>query len=50
LHELLTGLAAAYRRHIEAEDREVFPWAASLLSAPDRDAIGREMAARRGLV
>jgi hemerythrin-like domain-containing protein len=49
LHELLAGLAAAYRSHIEAEDREIFPWAASLLSAPDRNAIGREMAARRGL-
>jgi hemerythrin-like domain-containing protein len=46
---LLDQLAALYVRHIGAEDTEVFPFAANVLSAADRQAIGAEMAARRGL-
>jgi hypothetical protein len=36
-----------YRHHIATEDNEVFP-AAAALSATDREAIGKEMASRRG--
>jgi hemerythrin-like domain-containing protein len=46
---LLTQLAAMYKRHIALEDSEVFPAAARSLSPSDRQAIGSEMAARRGL-
>lgn len=46
---LLEQLAELYQRHIALEDTQVFPAAASLLSASDRRAIGMEMAARRGL-
>ncbi len=47
--ELAAGLAGLYRDHITLEEREVFPAASDALAAPDRQAIGREMAARRGL-
>jgi hemerythrin-like domain-containing protein len=46
---VLTQLRALYRHHIATEDKEVFPAAAAALSAVDRDAIGREMASRRGI-
>ena len=46
---LVNQLSDLYRRHIGMEDREVFPFAAAALSAVDREAIGGEMAARRGL-
>ena len=46
---LVNQLSDLYRRHIGIEDREVFPFAAGVLSAADREAIGGEMAARRGL-
>ncbi len=46
---LVNQLSDLYRRHLGIEDREVFPFAASVLSAVDREAIGSEMAARRGL-
>jgi hemerythrin-like domain-containing protein len=49
LEWLVGQLDALYRHHIGQEDTEVFPFAASTLSQDDRDAIGREMAARRGL-
>jgi hemerythrin-like domain-containing protein len=42
-------LEALYRHHIGQEDTEVFPFAARALAPADRLAIGREMAARRGL-
>jgi hemerythrin-like domain-containing protein len=49
--EALAGrLAILYQRHIALEDTEVFPTAAEILSPSDRQAIGSEMAARRGLV
>ena len=48
--EKLTGeLVSLYRDHIGAEDTEVFPFAARVLPAADRQAIGAEMKARRGL-
>lgn len=49
LAELTGQLAELYERHIALEDTEVFPSAARLLSSSDRQAIGAEMAARRGL-
>jgi hemerythrin-like domain-containing protein len=49
LSRLLAGLAALYGSHIAAEDNEVFPVAARVLSLADRAAMGGEMAARRGL-
>ncbi len=50
LEALVGQLASLYERHIALEDTEVFPTAATLLSSSDRQAIGTEMAARRGLV
>jgi hemerythrin-like domain-containing protein len=49
LSRLLAELAALYGSHIAAEDNEVFPVAARVLSLADRAAMGGEMAARRGL-
>lgn len=49
LSDLLGGLADLYRHHIGTEDTEVFPFAAAALSPADREAIGTEMAARRGV-
>jgi hemerythrin-like domain-containing protein len=40
-------LAAMYKRHIEIEDRYVFPVAQRSLSKDETDAIAAEMAARR---
>ena len=44
---LLVQRRDLYRHHIAIEDNEVFPAAASALSAIDRQAIGSEMAMRR---
>ena len=49
LAALLEQLVTLYERHIALEDAEVFPSATRLLSSSDRQAIGTEMAARRGL-
>lgn len=49
LEELLESLAAIYRDHIAIEDARVFPAAGAVLTAEEQQAIGREMAARRGL-
>jgi hemerythrin-like domain-containing protein len=49
LSEQLAKLAELYQRHIHLEDNEVFPAAATMLSADDRKAIGAEMALRRGI-
>ena len=49
LCEMLDELSAIYRRHIAAEDNELFPLAASILDESEIRAIGREMAARRGM-
>jgi hemerythrin-like domain-containing protein len=46
---LVVQLRDFYRHHIAIEDNEVFPAAAAALSDGDRQAIGREMAARRGV-
>src|SRR4051794_28878149 len=42
-------LEVLYRDHIAKEDTEVFPFAERMLGAADRQAIGTEMATRRGL-
>ena len=49
LTAVLAELAELYRAHLAIEDTEVFPLAAAVLSALDRQAIGGEMALRRGL-
>lgn len=46
---LVENLAQLYREHILVEDTELFPLAANLLSAADRESIGAEMASRRGV-
>ena len=47
--ELVTRLVDLYRSHIALEERELFPTAAAVLTPGEYEAIGREMAARRGL-
>ena len=49
LRTLLLQLRDLYRHHIAAEDNEVFPAAAAALSLSEREAIGCEMASRRGI-
>jgi hemerythrin-like domain-containing protein len=46
---LLLHLRDLYRHHIATEDNEVFPIAAAAISVADREAIGNEMATRRGV-
>jgi hemerythrin-like domain-containing protein len=46
---LVEELAELYREHIAIEERELFPAAAAGLESAEREAMGREMAARRGL-
>jgi len=46
---LVAGLAELYREHIAVEEHEVFPVAAAVLGKLQHDAMGGEMAARRGL-
>jgi hemerythrin-like domain-containing protein len=49
LAELLDTLTGIYRDHIAIEDTCVFPAANAALSVHELEAVGREMAARRGL-
>jgi hemerythrin-like domain-containing protein len=49
LATVLGELEKLYSRHIAMEDTEVFPFAAGVLSFSEREAIGAEMAARRGV-
>lgn len=49
LVEVLNDLHAIYQKHIRAEDEELFPLAGRVLSAPELEAVGREMAERRGV-
>ena len=46
---LVSELTDLYRDHICVEEGEVFPAAAAALGKSEREAIGNEMAARRGL-
>jgi len=43
------AFAALYAAHLDAEDRQAFPAAAAAASPADQAAMGREMAARRGV-
>jgi hemerythrin-like domain-containing protein len=47
LREHLSALQALYQRHIEVEDREIFPAAKRILNRVQIERIGSEMAARR---
>jgi len=47
---LADQLEKLYRHHISVEDNEVFPFAARVLALEEQQAIGNEMAARRGIV
>ena len=47
--EVLETLSRLYARHIEIEDREIFPIAGKALPASDIAGIGDEMARRRGV-
>lgn len=49
LRDLLAVLRRLYQEHIAVEDREVFPAAAKALTKADLEAMGQEMARRRGL-
>jgi hemerythrin-like domain-containing protein len=49
LLEKLYFLRTTYHQHIGIEDRVLFPVAATLLSAEELEAIGREIADRRGV-
>ena len=48
LIETLESLQGTYEAHIRVEDREVFPAAARILSGPQLEEVGRQMAERRG--
>ena len=50
LRTLVHSLSRFYAHHIEIEEKEVFPAARRLLSAPEIDTVGRQMAERRGLM
>ena len=45
----IAGLITTYSLHILVEDSIVFPVAAQLLSEADKNAVGKEMAARRNV-
>ena len=49
LGTILSDLRALYQRHILVEDTQIFPLAARVLDAGAINAIGAEMAARRGI-
>lgn len=49
LREHLVALERLYLRHIGIEDQELFPAAGRVLTPSDIEAMGREMAARRGV-
>ncbi|HET9533620.1 MAG TPA: hemerythrin domain-containing protein, partial [Blastocatellia bacterium] len=49
LAEMLDELSDIYRRHIALEDAELFPLAARVLDRDEIEALGREMAQRRGI-
>lgn len=49
LRQLLISLQDLYRRHIDIEDRDIFPLASRILSQDALAAVGQEMARRRNL-
>lgn len=49
LNSILAELTGHYDQHITTEEQKVFPAAAEMLTPADEEAIGKEMAARRGV-
>ena len=49
LRRILTELSELYDRHILLEETSIFPLAAASLSDAEKNLVGREMAARRGI-
>lgn len=49
-NDLLGELSGTYERHIQAEDVQVFPLAGRILDSRELQSVGKEMAARRGIV
>ncbi len=49
LSEVLNRLSDFYQTHIQIEETTIFPLAEKMLDASEIEAIGREMAVRRGL-
>ena len=49
MNQLLEDLSRMYADHIFIEERDVFPFAATLLDDAEIRAIAQEMALRRGL-
>jgi hemerythrin-like domain-containing protein len=47
--QLLAEIGNLYRGHIAVEEQEVFPMAVAVLPRSELEAMGREIAARRGL-
>ena len=47
--ELVARIRELYREHIRAEDEDLFPLAAEVVEPEDLEAVGTEMAARRGI-
>ncbi len=45
----VANLIAMYQRHIRIEDEQIFPLAARVLSRDEKEAVAKEMAARRGI-
>lgn len=50
LQSLVHSLWRFYAHHIDIEEKEVFPAARRILSADERNTLGREMAERRGIM
>ncbi|HVS70396.1 MAG TPA: hemerythrin domain-containing protein [Phycisphaerae bacterium] len=48
MRQRLAALRELYRKHLEVEDREIFPLAGKALTAEELASVGREMKARRG--
>jgi hemerythrin-like domain-containing protein len=49
LRSLVHSLSRFYAHHIGIEEKEIFPAARRILSAEQRNTVGKEMAERRGL-
>jgi hemerythrin-like domain-containing protein len=49
LNELLKELRTVYHKHIQLEETEIFTLAREILESSEIEALGREMASRRGI-
>ena len=49
LEDVLHSLQSLYQAHIHVEDTRICPLASNVLDVPALQAIGREMAERRGI-